>query len=327
MTDQPPKISVITPTFNRLDVLKRAVCSLESQSFPDFEHIIVDDGSTDGTGEWLSALTDPRFRGYSFSENRGANTARNMGLEMAKAPLVAFLDSDDEFLGDRLQSVFQTFEGGLDIDLIISSYFRCERGKMRACVNAGGSVTPDQLERSLVGYTLAIAGSAISARKNLLLDAGGFDPSLKRMQDRDLLLRLARDNSGRSFAYLSDTPDWTKHDSEDAISGSFVGYATAFNALIERHPNLETGYRDLVLYNFARRLMKALRQGQLAMAWREFRQSRRTSVLGVPLQRLFSAYLNGRRQRRSFAQGHTLQDVGESADQKTVKPRAASHGT
>src|SRR5688572_22328532 len=98
-----PAISVITPTYNRCKSVMRAVASVLSQTRTDFEHIIVDDGSTDGTMEALRALRDPRLILLRLPERQGANIARNVGINSSRADIVTFLDSDDVFLPCRLR--------------------------------------------------------------------------------------------------------------------------------------------------------------------------------------------------------------------------------
>jgi len=90
-----PRCSVILPTYNRLRTLPRAVESVLAQDMPEFELIIVDDASTDGTRAWLAGLRDPRIRTARLDHNGGPSAARNAGIAMALAPALAFLDSDD----------------------------------------------------------------------------------------------------------------------------------------------------------------------------------------------------------------------------------------
>ncbi|HVF37605.1 MAG TPA: glycosyltransferase family 2 protein, partial [Sphingomicrobium sp.] len=102
MNSRPPAISVVMPVYNRADSVGRAVASVLAQDFPDFELIVVDDGSTDGTAEAVSAEIDPRLRLIRLPGNAGGNAARNRGIEAARAPLIAFLDSDDAYLPHKL---------------------------------------------------------------------------------------------------------------------------------------------------------------------------------------------------------------------------------
>ena len=103
----PLRCSVVIPSYNRLNVLPRAIGSVLAQDEPDFELIIVDDGSTDGTQAWLAALTDPRIQVIASERNRGVSAARNLGLAAARAPVVAFLDSDDTYRPQRLRRALE----------------------------------------------------------------------------------------------------------------------------------------------------------------------------------------------------------------------------
>lgn len=95
-----PTVSIITPTYNRRHTLPRVWESLNRQTEGNFEWVIVDDGSTDGTGDWVSGLQDPRIR-YVKQENRGMHAARNRGAELATGKYTVFLDSDDEIYDNK----------------------------------------------------------------------------------------------------------------------------------------------------------------------------------------------------------------------------------
>src|SRR6266480_1630377 len=99
-----PKISVVLPTYNRRSVIPRAVASVLAQDEPDFELIVVDDCSIDDTGSYLASLTDPRIRAVTAPRNVGTAGARNLGLEAARAAVVALLDDDDIYLAHRLSA-------------------------------------------------------------------------------------------------------------------------------------------------------------------------------------------------------------------------------
>jgi glycosyltransferase involved in cell wall biosynthesis len=94
-----PKVSVIIPTYNRANLLPRAIKSVLNQTFQDFELIVVDDGSTDNTRKVVEEFQkgDSRVK-YFYKENGGPGSARNFGLKNAKGNFVIFLDSDDMFL-------------------------------------------------------------------------------------------------------------------------------------------------------------------------------------------------------------------------------------
>ena len=99
------KISVVVPTYNRRDLLQRALESAQKQTYADIEIIVVSDGSTDGTKETVegAAADDARIRFIELSPSRGGNAARNAGIEAATGDYVAFLDDDDKWLPEKLE--------------------------------------------------------------------------------------------------------------------------------------------------------------------------------------------------------------------------------
>lgn len=104
MMSRSPYFSIITPTYNRASFLEEMAASVGAQTFQDYEHIIVDDGSTDGTEVLIKQLmqTHPKIV-YIKQENKGRSTARNLGIEAAKGEFVCFLDSDDVWLPNHLE--------------------------------------------------------------------------------------------------------------------------------------------------------------------------------------------------------------------------------
>jgi len=100
-----PLVSVVIPTYNRAAYIARAVSSVQNQTFPDLEIIVVDDGSIDNTVEIVAELAsvDPRVRYVTHATNKGAQAARNTGIQAALGEWIAFLDSDDEWLLNSLE--------------------------------------------------------------------------------------------------------------------------------------------------------------------------------------------------------------------------------
>src|SRR5215813_2574510 len=92
MTGRLPRCTVILPTYNRATTLPRAVASVIEQKEPNFELIIIDDGSTDETHVWLATIDDPRIRVTLSKHCQGPSAARNIGIDMATAPVLAFID-------------------------------------------------------------------------------------------------------------------------------------------------------------------------------------------------------------------------------------------
>lgn len=125
-----PKVSVIIPTYNRADFIEDAVESVLCQTYKDFEIIIVDDGSTDNTKDMLQKFHN-KIR-YIYKSNGGVASARNAGIKHAQGIYIAFLDSDDLWLPERLQFGVQALESDKDIGLIFSDCSRVFHKEMSA---------------------------------------------------------------------------------------------------------------------------------------------------------------------------------------------------
>lgn len=181
-----PLISVVIPTYNRADVVCRALESVLGQDFQDFEVIVVDDGSTDGTLQVLE-----KYGGsvrLLTQEHRGVSSARNLGISQSNGALVAFLDSDDQWLPEKLTSQVRLFDPG-------NPHFVCHTDEiwMRdACEvhprdihkKQGGRFFERALERCL------ISPSSVVVSRALLDKVGVFDEALPAAEDYDLWLRI-----------------------------------------------------------------------------------------------------------------------------------------
>jgi glycosyltransferase involved in cell wall biosynthesis len=112
MSNEKPAVSVIIPTYNRAHLIGRAIQSVLDQTYQDFEIIIVDDGSTDNTEVVLKKFQnkDERIRYIRHDKNKGGSTARNTGIKAARGRFIALLDSDDEWLPEKLQKQLEVFE-------------------------------------------------------------------------------------------------------------------------------------------------------------------------------------------------------------------------
>lgn len=177
-------VSVIVPTYQRRDLVLHAVASVLAQTQRHLELIVVDDGSTDGTGVTLAGL-DERLR-YLWQENRGVSAARNAGIREARGSVVAFLDSDNRWLPDHLEVVLgalarhpQAVLASTCPDFLLSGRERPEEAAL---------VEP--LPQALVGNTVGFL-SCVAVRRDALLTAGGFDERLMVAEDNDLWTRLA----------------------------------------------------------------------------------------------------------------------------------------
>jgi len=293
--DPAPLITVVTPTHNRRSQVVRAVESVLAQTLTRFEHIVVDDGSTDATAAALAEIRDPRLI-YVGAKWRGANAARNAGIERARAPIVTFLDSDDVYLPDRLERTLARFDENPSIEVLISSFVSLKGNRNTKCINREAFLNKNALERALVSQTIFIAGSAITARHASLMAIGGYDSDITRMQDRELLLRFAR----RSGALLSEEIDWKKYNSENSISGRRDGYVEAYANLIDKHPYIADRYPDIPPYMIARQIIADALKGRIPQAFSGYLANRSSKSLGYSLPQLMRGYIVGRRWRQGL---------------------------
>lgn len=193
---QTPLFSVVIPTHNRAHLVARAIASVQSQSFTDYELIVVDDGSGDGTPELLRTFEGPRCRIVRHARAAGASAARNAGVRAAAAPLITFLDDDDEFRPNALQCLHERFEAVDALDFLWGGRLIHEEDREGATVatreddwqHVPCPVTGTRFLR----YVLQIATSAaFTIRRALFEQLGGFDPAFRVSEDRDLFVTLA----------------------------------------------------------------------------------------------------------------------------------------
>lgn len=312
-----PAISIVTPTRNRRAALLRAIESVRRQTLQDYEHIVVDDGSDDRTAEAVATVADKRLRFVRFDERRGANAARNHGIGLAQSTIVTFLDSDDEYLPFRLERSVALFGADPTVALSISSFEAHRDGMVTPTTNLSARLSPPLLERALMAQVTAIAGSAITVRRGALEAVGLFDDTLRRFQDRDLLLRLA----AADFGSVTIEPiDWVKHQSKDSISSQRHGYVAAYGELLMRHPRLVERYPDIAVYMVARRMLSSLLQRHLRALLGDVRANGRCPALGFSPARLAIGYLKGRRQRRLIRRQLKSLEAFEAAGESSAVP-------
>jgi len=185
-----PDVSVVIPTHNRKRLLGQTLRSALAQRGLDFEVLVMDDGSTDGTADGVAALGDHRVRLLRHQRPRGVAAARNTGVAAAHGAWVAFLDDDDLWAPDKLARQLDTaqaegrdwvYAGAVEVD---------GAGRL---LGGAPPPPPSVLLAQLTRRNPMPAGSSnVMVRATLLAEAGGFDPALRHLADWDLWLRLAR---------------------------------------------------------------------------------------------------------------------------------------
>tara|TARA_Y100000588_G_scaffold390903_1_gene497812 strand:- start:98335 stop:99192 length:858 start_codon:yes stop_codon:yes gene_type:complete len=180
------EISVILPTYNRKYTLQRSIDSILNQTYRPSEIIIIDDGSSDGSFEWIES-DYPNIRLIKQS-NSGVSSARNKGIKNSKGQWIALLDSDDEWLPDKLEKQVQSLKE-------YSEYLFCHTNEI--WIRRGVRVNQGKKHQKYGGYIFdkcldicRISPSSSLFHKSILEDVGLFDESLRVCEDYDLWLRI-----------------------------------------------------------------------------------------------------------------------------------------
>jgi len=197
-----PKVSVVIPTYNRATKVQNAIESVLGQTLSNIEVIVVDDGSSDGTGKILQETYGDRIR-YFAQANQGVSAARNKGLAEARGEWIALLDSDDLWEKEKLERQFQALErfgsqcGACYTDTRFFNYpetrtmFQLAEQSYRHEGTMG--INPDVKTLLLKpgGAGMIVCTCTLLVRADVVAKSGGFDPNLRFGEDSEFMFRLA----------------------------------------------------------------------------------------------------------------------------------------
>jgi glycosyltransferase involved in cell wall biosynthesis len=232
-------VSVVIPAFNRAASIGAAIASVLRQTWADFELIVVDDGSTDGTLEAAARVPDPRIRLVANPGNLGAAAARNTGIREARGAWVAFQDSDDEWLPLKLEKQMARllapgadFVAGFCGMMVIGRAEGQDRGRPRIAYlpHSGLRQVEGDIERALLAGNF-VSTQTLVARRDVLFAIGGFDESLPAVEDWDCALRLA----GQGPIAFLDEPLVLQRFSHNSLSRDLARRLAARAAIVEKH--------------------------------------------------------------------------------------------
>ena len=296
-----PLVSAVIPTYNRANVVGEAIQSTLQQTYENIEVLVVDDHSTDNTKEVVESFDDSRVRYLLNQRTKGAQGARNTGIDEANGEWVAFLDSDDRWMPEKLSKQLKYIEeSDEEVHALATGFVRERNGQVwRRKQNENCSWNAEAFLRSTpVGNF-----SVLIARRNVLVQVGGLDEGLPAMQDMDLFYRVSKNYN---FCSMVECLVVISTDANNRISSKYEDKLHASIAFFEKHYE-DITKRDLYIYRGAYIAFFAL----LARRWDVFRKYVRFFGLGLyhcPLDILFlcgsMALKNGgvRRVYRSFRQ-------------------------
>lgn len=173
-----PKVSVIIPAYNAENTIVETIESIQKQTLPDFEVLVIDDGSKDKTIEVVKQIADPRVQVFAYP-NGGVSVARNRGIEQAKGEFIAFIDNDDLWTEDKLELQIAALEKNPQASAVYSwTVNMMDDGESISFVQGAestveGNIYPDLL----LGHFIA-SGSNVLVRREVIDVVGGYEPNL-----------------------------------------------------------------------------------------------------------------------------------------------------
>lgn len=199
-----PLITVVIPTYNRNSLVQQSIASVQSQTYSNWELIVVDDGSTDGSFDALSLIEDRRIRIIRLDHTGNIAFARNIGARSGRGEWITFLDSDDVWVPERLK---------LQISRLLSAKkkwgyggFELMNGDMVKMPNKAGVYSPISgwIAKQVLTTEAAVSVGSLMLTRKLFEEVGGFntDPNLLYREDYDLAIRLALSNEALAIPEL-----------------------------------------------------------------------------------------------------------------------------
>jgi glycosyltransferase involved in cell wall biosynthesis len=300
---QQPRCSVVLPTYNRAKTLPRAIASVLAQGEPDFELIIVDDGSTDQTPALVAAFDDPRIRFARSERNRGPSAARNVGIEMASAPALAFLDSDDVYCPNRLSLPLAVFAREPDVVCVLSSSRKQDKhGQERAAPLPDVKLAAPAFEWAMLADLVGVESTSMTVRTDHAREIGGFDLSLRRTEDREFLVRLARLGALRVLSDVLFEKAW----SPDSLSNEWTGAGRDLLDYFRARPEYLGAHRKLGHYLATKILVMHIRHRDLPSLTADVARFRAAGLLDAGVVRLWRDHVEVKRYRRAHASAQAL---------------------
>lgn len=245
-TENKPTVSIIIPTYNRRQSIGRSIKSVLNQTYRDFELIIVDDGSTDGTREIVAGFNDSRIRYIRHDKNRGEAAARNTGIKVARGEYIASHDSDDEWLPEKLAKQVRAFENcSPEIGVVYTAFWKEENGKETyipfAWVNKKeGNIHQELLRGNFIGSPVTLI------KRECFEKVGMFDEGMFHLVDWELWLRISK---YYHFKYI-DEPLAVAHYHSDNVSFNYQAFIEALELVLEKYSNEFSGDKNLLVKHY-----------------------------------------------------------------------------
>jgi len=230
-TEDKPTVSVIIPTYNREQLIARSLKSVLSQTYQDFEIIIVDDGSTDNTEEVVSSFNDDRIRYIRHEENKGEAAARNTGIKAARGDYIAYQDSDDEWFPEKLAKQIELLEDASpEVGVIYTGFWKTENHRRTYIPFSWVSQKNGDIHKELLKGNF-IGSPVVLVKKECFSEVGLFDERLRNLVDWEMWLRISKHYH---FRYV-DEPLVVAHYDSDNVSDNPNSLIDALGLVLEKN--------------------------------------------------------------------------------------------
>ena len=231
-----PLVSVVLPTLNRAERLRRSAGSVLAQTERDLELLVVDDGSDEDIAAAVAALNDPRARCIRREQRGGPAAARNTGIRAARGQYLAFQDSDDEWLLDKLERMLAVMREHPDTDLLICNILRIGSNGLRR-VPAATKIR-EISHQEVLSRPADVYMQCWLAKRIVVTQAGGLDESLFLWDDWEILLRISRHHKLRRLP----EPLVVAEFSEDSITGQSEKWPENLERVLSKHGEYLSGF-------------------------------------------------------------------------------------
>lgn len=229
-TKNHPLVSVIMPTYNRKHIIKNAIDSVLNQTYTNFELLIIDDGSEDNTIGLLNSIKDDRVRILTNKRNHGSSFSRNKGLRHAKGNIIMYLDSDNTWDSEYIETMIGAFIHLPDADAIYCGQYLF---KGFDCPNPY-AIRFGTYNKTLLHNRNYIDLNCFCHKKEIIETVGGFDERIWRLVDWDLILRIS--NQLKIYSIPTLLCNYYEHDFKDRITNLPFKYISSCETLFNRHP-------------------------------------------------------------------------------------------
>jgi len=241
-TRNKPTVSIIIPTYNRRQSISRSIESVLNQTYRDFELIIVDDGSTDNTKELVADFNDERIRYVRHEENKGEAAARNTGIKAARCDYIAYQDSDDEWLPEKLARQIELLENASpEVGVIYTGFWKAENHKRTYVPFSWVSQKNGDIHKELLKGNF-IGSPVVLIKKECFNKVGLFDEKLRNLVDWEMWLRVSKYYHFKCI----DEPLVIAHYHSDNVSSNHHAFIETLESVLEKYSDEFTSDKKLM---------------------------------------------------------------------------------